>query len=92
MIRSPELNMNLDCRSLTLDQIVAILLQRIVVLLARQAETPRQRMLIALAGVPGSGKTTISSGLMRRISSKDAKYISVMPMVSPILECGRTKF
>jgi putative protein kinase ArgK-like GTPase of G3E family len=74
--------MNLDCSSLTLDQIVAILCQRIATLLTRQAATPRQRTLIALAGVPGSGKSTISSALIRQLSSKDAKYITVMPMVS----------
>jgi len=64
------------------DQIAAILNQRIVSLLERQTATPRQRMLVALAGVPGSGKSTISSALIRKLSGQDAKYIAVVPMAS----------
>jgi adenylylsulfate kinase-like enzyme len=43
---------------------------------------PTQRVLIALAGVPGSGKTTISDGLIKELKKKGISHVSVLPMVS----------
>ncbi|KAK5053823.1 hypothetical protein LTR84_001785 [Exophiala bonariae] len=72
--------MILDCSFLALEQVIETVFQRIDVLLERQATNPRQRMLIALAGIPGSGKSTISSGLMRKLSKKNAGFVAVVPM------------
>jgi adenylylsulfate kinase-like enzyme len=41
-----------------------------------------QRVLIALAGVPGSGKTTISDALIKELKKKGISHVSVLPMVS----------
>lgn len=71
-----------DCSSLTLDQIARTLCERVIALFMQQAIIPRQRMLIALAGVPGSGKSTISSGLSRKLSKMYTDFITVVPMVS----------
>jgi adenylylsulfate kinase-like enzyme len=43
---------------------------------------PTQRVLIALAGVPGSGKTTISDALIKELKKKGISHVSVLPMVS----------
>jgi putative protein kinase ArgK-like GTPase of G3E family len=43
---------------------------------------PTQRVLIALAGVPGSGKTTISDALVKELKRKGIHHVSVLPMVS----------
>lgn len=76
------INMILDCSSFTVDQVIETLCQRVTLLLEKQAARPRQRLLIALAGIPGSGKSTISSGLMRKLSESEANVITVVPMVS----------
>ncbi|EXJ61552.1 hypothetical protein A1O7_01980 [Cladophialophora yegresii CBS 114405] len=62
------------------DQTIAILCERVAGLLAQQASLPRRRLLIALAGVPGSGKSTISSALLKILSKKAAGSIVVVPM------------
>ncbi|KAL1985465.1 hypothetical protein VTN96DRAFT_7908 [Rasamsonia emersonii] len=38
----------------------------------RAAECPRQRYLVAIAGAPGSGKTTIAHEVAKRINNNDA--------------------
>ncbi|KAF4960461.1 hypothetical protein FGADI_952 [Fusarium gaditjirri] len=57
------------------------LLERVKRLLARQRLTaPTQRILIALAGVPGSGKTTISDALVKELKRNCISDVAVLPM------------
>jgi Ni2+-binding GTPase involved in maturation of urease and hydrogenase len=56
---------------------------RVERLLTRQKLAgPTQRILIALAGVPGSGKTTISDALIRELKKNGILDVAVLPMVS----------
>lgn len=64
-----------------LDETASHLCDRIKHLLSRQASCPQQRILIALAGVPGSGKTTISSAVLERLCSQGINDVVVVPMV-----------
>lgn len=57
------------------------LVKRVEHLLDRQAFNPRQRILIALAGVPGSGKSTVSQRLLDGLTSQGIRDIMVLPMV-----------
>lgn len=63
------------------EQTVALLCLRIQALL-KQAKSPERRILIALAGVPGSGKTTISTAVLRALPSYGIDNVQVVPMVS----------
>ena len=63
------------------EQAVAILCLRIQSLLT-QANRPEKRILIALAGVPGSGKTTISAAVLRALPSYGIENAQVVPMAS----------
>ncbi|KAH8901529.1 P-loop containing nucleoside triphosphate hydrolase protein [Thozetella sp. PMI_491] len=63
-----------------LDGAVATLCERVEGLLAQHSSTPRKRILIALAGVPGSGKTTISTALMEELQRRNMQNIMVVPM------------
>ncbi|KAI1050678.1 hypothetical protein LB505_012888 [Fusarium chuoi] len=57
------------------------LVQRVERLLARQKlSAPTQRILIALAGVPGSGKTTISNALIKELKRNGISDVAVLPM------------
>lgn len=59
------------------------LVERVERLLAQQKlSAPTQRILIALAGVPGSGKTTISDALIKELKRNGISDIAVLPMVS----------
>lgn len=68
-----------------LDRIVETLRTRVERLLARQASEPSRRILIALAGVPGAGKTTVTSALMRDLSRRRVDGVVVVPMVQHML-------
>lgn len=59
------------------------LVSRVEELLRRQASNPYQRMLIALAGVPGSGKSTISHALLHELAVRGINDVAIVPMVSP---------
>jgi putative protein kinase ArgK-like GTPase of G3E family len=50
-------------------------------LLSRQESDPGQRMLVALAGVPGVGKSTVSEALLTELASRGIKDVVVVPMV-----------
>ncbi|KAJ4374720.1 hypothetical protein N0V83_001795 [Neocucurbitaria cava] len=50
---------------------------RLEALLAQQAS---ERILIALAGVPGSGKTTVSQALLAELSIRHIHDVAVVPM------------
>ncbi|KAH7371207.1 phosphoribulokinase/uridine kinase [Pyrenochaeta sp. MPI-SDFR-AT-0127] len=49
-------------------------------LLMRQSSDPRQRALVALAGVPGSGKSTVSQALVAELASRGVAEVAVVPM------------
>lgn len=57
------------------------LVKRVEKLLLRQATEPRQRILIGLAGVPGSGKSTVSNALLAELDARNIKNVAVVPMV-----------
>lgn len=58
------------------------LVSRVEKLLHRQASHPHQRMLVALAGVPGSGKSTVSHALLQELTGSGTHDVAVVPMVS----------
>ncbi|KAI4937239.1 uncharacterized protein J4E92_001969 [Alternaria infectoria] len=49
-------------------------------LLSRQATNPGHRMLVALAGVPGAGKSTVSDALVSELAARGIKDVAVVPM------------
>lgn len=57
---------------------------RIEKLLRRQKTcVPKRRLLIALAGVPGSGKSTVSDALLRALTIQGGiTDVAVLPMAS----------
>ncbi|PNP86640.1 hypothetical protein FNYG_00030 [Fusarium nygamai] len=57
------------------------LIERVERLLAQQKLcSPTQRILIGLAGVPGSGKTTISDALIKELKKNGISDVAVLPM------------
>ncbi len=58
---------------------IDVLHQRIEAL--RETIGPRHRIIIALAGAPGSGKSTIAAKLLSRLAVNGVHDIAVMPMV-----------
>lgn len=67
----------------SLDETICMLRDRIQWLLMRQdANDPRSRILIALAGVPGSGKSTVSDALLQALPKHGVDDVAVLPMVS----------
>jgi putative protein kinase ArgK-like GTPase of G3E family len=62
-------------------QTITGLSRRIEDLLIRYALQPTQRILIALAGVPGSGKSTVSGVLMKYLREIGIDNVAVVPMV-----------
>lgn len=65
----------------TLHDTILDLVKRVEKLLISQASNPRQRILVALAGVPGSGKSTISNALIAELALQGIQDVSVVPMV-----------
>tara|TARA_R110002003_G_scaffold248_3_gene17667 strand:- start:13401 stop:13625 length:225 start_codon:yes stop_codon:yes gene_type:complete len=65
----------------TLDGPILDLARRVEKLLLRQARHPRQRILVALAGVPGSGKSTVSQALIAELTARGVRDVVVVPMV-----------
>ncbi|SPJ83928.1 related to panthothenate kinase/uridine kinase-related protein [Fusarium torulosum] len=60
---------------------VVKLRERIECLLMQQKlSDPTRRILIAMAGVPGSGKTTISDALMQELNKHGIHDVAVLPM------------
>jgi len=58
------------------------LAKRVEGLLARQqASDPHSRVLVALAGVPGSGKSTVSLALMVELAARNIHDVAIVPMV-----------
>jgi len=54
------------------------LVRRVEKLLASDSH---QRVLIALAGVPGSGKSTVSHALLAELALRGIQDVAVVPMV-----------
>lgn len=63
-----------------------LLCGRIECLLTRQNLQPKQRLLVALAGVPGSGKSTVSGTLMAALNQRGVSDVVVVPMVCRLLD------
>ncbi|XWW95915.1 hypothetical protein V2A60_003884 [Cordyceps javanica] len=63
-----------------LAQTTTMLRQRVNHLLELQKGSPRNRVLIALAGVPGSGKSTISDALIQDLMRHGIGEVAVLPM------------
>ncbi|KAJ4984567.1 nicotinamide riboside kinase [Stagonosporopsis vannaccii] len=66
--------------SVSLTEPILDLVSRIDRLLQRQASDPRQRMLVALAGVPGSGKSTVSYALLQELNRRGINDVAIVPM------------
>ncbi|CAA9959675.1 hypothetical protein CFE70_003129 [Pyrenophora teres f. teres 0-1] len=64
----------------TLATTILDLVRRTERLLVRQASNPSQRMLVALAGVPGSGKSTVSDALLTELAKRAVQDVVVVPM------------
>ncbi|CAO2655199.1 Nn.00g102630.m01.CDS01 [Neocucurbitaria sp. VM-36] len=64
----------------TLPEAILDLVKRIEKLLSSQAANPRQRILVALAGVPGSGKSTVSHALLAELALRGIHDVAVVPM------------
>jgi adenylylsulfate kinase-like enzyme len=60
------------------------LLKRLELLIRSNESIPQKRIIIALAGTPGSGKTTISSALRQRFKISTGRELQVVPMVRAI--------
>ena len=64
-----------------LDQTVASLCDRVEYLLTKYAGSPQKRLMIALAGVPGSGKSTISRAVVKALLDRGTDNVAVVLMV-----------
>jgi putative protein kinase ArgK-like GTPase of G3E family len=71
----------LTSREDTFSAAILDLVNRTERLLSRQASNPGQRILIALAGVPGAGKSTVSEALLTGLASRGVRDVVVVPMV-----------
>lgn len=76
------LNMAKDVHTDGLNETVLDLAGHVMKLLHCQASNPRQRVLVALAGVPGSGKSTVSHALLEELAGRGVKDVAIVPMVS----------
>ena len=47
----------------------------------RQSEIESTRIVIALAGMPGSGKSTIATKLLQKLHQTGVQDVAVVPMV-----------
>lgn len=71
----------------SLQETTTLLHQRLSHLLQAQTSSkPKQRIIIALAGVPGSGKSTVCNALLRALHDSGFNDAAVLPMVS-IMPC-----
>lgn len=66
----------------TFQDTILDLVKRVEKLLFCQATEPHQRILVGLAGVPGSGKSTVSNALLAELGVRGVKDVVVVPMVS----------
>lgn len=68
-----------------MDETITTLCERLRLLLEKNPASSRRRILVAFAGTPGSGKTTISAALTKVWNAKQTPNasITVLPMVRP---------
>lgn len=50
-------------------------------LLVKRYSCPQKRIVIALAGAPGSGKSTVAAALKKRFNGPHSQHLQVVPMV-----------
>lgn len=68
-----------------LTETTARLRERVERLLAEQSRShPSRRVLIAVAGVPGSGKSTITAALIQDLRRHAIEDVAILPMVRPV--------
>lgn len=65
----------------TMESIITTLCERLERLIDENPLASGRRILVAFAGIPGSGKTTVSAALMKTFNQKRPGSISVLPMV-----------
>ena len=66
--------------SINLSGAIDVLQDRI---LALRATTPsHRRIIVALTGVPGAGKSTIAAGLLVQLQHAGVRDVTIVPMVS----------
>jgi putative protein kinase ArgK-like GTPase of G3E family len=66
----------------TLAGTILDLAKRVEALLAcQQTSDSHSRVLVALAGVPGSGKSTVSKALMVELAGRGINDVAIVPMV-----------
>lgn len=79
-----QFEMEPEKQTANLDQAVASLCDRVEYLLTKHAASPQERLLIALAGVPGvpgSGKSTISRAVVKGLAYRGTGNVVIVPMV-----------
>ena len=54
-------------------------------LLVKRDSCPQKRIVIALAGAPGSGKSTVAAALKKRFNGPHSQHLQIVPMVCLIL-------
>lgn len=64
-----------------MEEIITTLSERLTKLLERNEEISGKRILVAFAGSPGSGKTTISAALTEAFNVRQNVNVTVLPMV-----------
>jgi hypothetical protein len=73
--------MEIESSAANLGPSVDILCRRVAALQERFPLSTRRRILITLAGVPGSGKSTISTALTTSLREQGTENVVVLPMV-----------
>ncbi|RFU30152.1 hypothetical protein B7463_g6188, partial [Scytalidium lignicola] len=63
-----------------MDAIITTLSERLTKLLEQNPPSSHRRLLIALAGTPGSGKSTISAALAQTCKANGTGNIAILPM------------
>ena len=59
-----------------------ILCERVEALLRDDSLSSQKRIIIAMAGAPGSGKSVISAALVKLFNERNVEQMKVVPMVS----------
>lgn len=67
-----------------MSSLISILSQRIELLVEQYKACPQKRILIALAGGPGSGKTTLAAAVAKDYNVSHQEDLQVVPMVRKI--------
>lgn len=70
-----------DLTTQDLTESILHLVRRVEGLLERQTSDPQRRILIALAGIPGSGKSTVSNAVLAELASRGISDVAVVSMV-----------